>query len=63
MLVLRICASDKINRCYPNYFFPMNYELTEECYEILLKDYNEWADTYYQLFGADGISGNEINVM
>ena len=42
---------------------PMNYELTEECYEILLEDYNEWADTYYQLFGADGISGNEINVL
>ena len=42
---------------------PVNYELTEECYEILLKDYNEWSDTYYQLFGADGISGDEIQVM
>ena len=38
----------------------MNYELTEDCYAILLQDFNEWSETYYQLFGQDGISGNDI---
>ena len=33
----------------------MNYELTEDCYSILLKEYNEWSEMYYQLFGEDGI--------
>ena len=41
----------------------MDYELTEECYDILLKDFNEWSEMYYQLFGIDGISGKDINVM
>ena len=41
----------------------MDYELTEECYNILLDDFNEWSETYYQLFGIDGISGKDINVM
>ena len=41
----------------------MDYELTEECYQILLDDFNEWSETYYQLFGIDGISGKDINVM
>ena len=40
----------------------MEYELTEECYDILLEDFNEWSETYYQLFGIDGISGKDINV-
>ncbi len=39
----------------------MNYELTEEVYDFLLKKYNEWGITYYQLFGEEGISGNDIN--
>ena len=34
----------------------MNYELTEECYNILLEEFNEWSEMYYQLFGEDGIS-------
>jgi len=34
----------------------MNYELTGECYDILLKEYNEWSEMYYQLFGEEGIS-------
>ena len=38
----------------------MNYELTEEVYDFLLKKYNEWGVTYYQLFGEEGISGNDI---
>ena len=33
----------------------MNYELTEDCYAILLKEFNEWSEIYYQLFGVDGI--------
>ena len=41
----------------------MDYELTEECYDILLEDFNEWSETYYQLFGIEGISGKDINVM
>ena len=41
----------------------MDYELTEECYDILLDDFNEWSETYYQLFGQDGISGKDIHVM
>ena len=41
----------------------MNYELTEECYNILLEDFDEWSETYYQLFGQDGISGKDIHVM
>ena len=41
----------------------MNYELTEDCYAILLEDFKEWSETYYQLFGVDGISGNDIHVM
>ena len=41
----------------------MDYELTEECYDILLDDFNEWSEMYYQLFGIDGISGKDINVM
>ena len=31
----------------------MDYELTEECYNILLEDFNEWSETYYQLFGIE----------
>ena len=38
----------------------MNYELTEECYELLLDDYNNGSNLYYQLFGLDGLSGDEI---
>ena len=41
----------------------MNYELTEDCYAILLEDFKEWSELYYQLFGVDGISGNDIHVM
>ena len=41
----------------------MKYELTEECYDILLQEFDEWSEMYYQLFGADGISGKEIHVM
>ena len=41
----------------------MDYELTEECYDILLEDFNEWSETYYQLFGIEGIAGKDINVM
>ena len=41
----------------------MDYELTEECYDILLKDFNEWSEMYYQLFGIDGIAGKDIKVM
>ena len=40
----------------------MNYELTEECYELLLDDYNNGSNLYYQLFGIDGISGKEISM-
>ena len=40
----------------------MNYELTEECYELLLDDYNNGSNLYYQLFCIDGISGKEINM-
>tara|TARA_B100000900_G_scaffold367409_1_gene343889 strand:+ start:3479 stop:3628 length:150 start_codon:yes stop_codon:yes gene_type:complete len=38
----------------------MNYEITEDVYDFLLKKYNEWGVTYYQLFGEEGISGNDI---
>ena len=41
----------------------MNYELTQECYDILLQDFNEWSELYYQLFGQDGISSEENHVM
>ena len=40
----------------------MNYELTEECYELLLDDYNNGSNLYYQLFGLDGLSGDEISM-
>ena len=39
----------------------MDYELTEECYDILLDDFNEWSETYYQLFGIEGISGKDMS--
>jgi len=41
----------------------MNYELTEECYDILLEEYSEWSEMYYQLFGADGISLKDNHTM
>tara|TARA_B100000902_G_scaffold44610_1_gene52236 strand:+ start:383 stop:511 length:129 start_codon:yes stop_codon:yes gene_type:complete len=40
----------------------MNYELTEDCYSILLEDFNNGSELYYQLFGVDGISGKEISM-
>ena len=40
----------------------MNYELTEECYDLLLDDYNNGSNLYYQLFGLDGLSGDEISM-
>ena len=41
----------------------MDYELTEECYDILLEDFKEWSEMYYQLFGIEGIAGKDIKVM
>ena len=41
----------------------MNYELTEDCYAILLQEFDEWSEMYYQLFGIDGIAGKDIKVM
>ena len=41
----------------------MDSELTEECYDILLEDFKEWSEMYYQLFGLEGIAGKDINVM
>ena len=40
----------------------MNYELTEECYQLLLDDYNNGSTLYYQLFGIEGISGKDISM-
>ena len=40
----------------------MNYELSEECYELLLDDYNNGSILYYQLFGLEGISGKDISM-
>ena len=40
----------------------MNYELTEECYELLLDDYDSGSSLYYQLFGLEGISGKDISM-
>ena len=37
----------------------MNYELTEDCYAILLEEFNYWGEIYYQLFGEDGIPSKE----
>ena len=57
MLVLRICASDKINRCFPNYFFPMNYEEILKCYEGITEEHASTSfefgiqnELYYRLF-------------
>tara|TARA_Y100000589_G_scaffold53757_1_gene44671 strand:- start:396 stop:521 length:126 start_codon:yes stop_codon:yes gene_type:complete len=33
----------------------MNYELTEDCYAILLEEFNYVGEIYYDLFGEDGI--------
>jgi len=41
----------------------MNYELTEECYDILLEEFNYVGEIYYQLFGEDGISSNNNHMM
>ena len=41
----------------------MNYELTEDCYAILLQEYKEWSEMYYQLFGEDGISLKENHTL
>ena len=49
-------AKIRVGRC------SMNYELTEECYELLLDDYNNGSNLYYQLFGIDGISGKDISM-
>ena len=49
-------AKIRVGRC------SMNYELTEECYELLLDDYNNGSNLYYQLFGLDGISGKDISM-
>ena len=49
-------AKIRVGRC------SMNYELTEECYELLLDDYNNGSNLYYQLFGLDGLSGDEISM-
>ena len=40
----------------------MNYELSEECYELLLEDFYNGSELYYQLFGIDGISGKDITM-
>ena len=49
-------AKIRVGRC------SMNYELTEECYDLLLDDYNNGSNLYYQLFGLDGLSGDEISM-
>ena len=49
-------AKIRMGRC------SMNYELTEECYDLLLDDYNNGSNLYYQLFGLDGLSGDEISM-
>ena len=41
----------------------MNYELTEECYDILLEEFNYVGEIYYQLFGEDGISLKDNHTM
>ena len=41
----------------------MKYELTEECYDILLKEFDEWSEIYYQLFGQDGIPLKENHTL
>ena len=41
----------------------MNYELTEDCYAILLQEFNEWSEIYYQLFGVDGIPLKENHTL
>ena len=41
----------------------MNYELTEDCYAILLQEFDEWSEMYYQLFGQDGISLKENHTL
>ena len=38
------------------------YEITEECYKLLLEDYYNGSKSYYELFGRDGISGKEISM-
>lgn len=57
MLVLRICASDQINRCFLNYFFPMNYEEILKCYEGITEEHANTSfefgiqnELYYRLF-------------
>ncbi len=49
-------AKIRMGRC------KMNYELSEECYELLLEDYDNGSNLYYQLFGLEGISGKEISM-
>ena len=45
----------------------MEYELTEECYDICYEDFNEWSRNILEdglmNDGIDGISGGYINVM
>ena len=41
----------------------MNYELTEDCYAILLEEFNYWGEIYYDLFGADGIPLKENHTL
>ena len=40
----------------------MNYELTQECYDLLLDDYNNGSNLYYQSVLYDDMSESEINV-
>ena len=39
------------------------YEITEECYKLLLEDYYNGSKLYYELFGRDGISSNNNHMM
>ena len=41
----------------------MNYELTEECYDILLEEFNYVGEIYYQLFGEEGIPSKDNHMM
>jgi len=41
----------------------MNYELTEDCYAILLEEFNYWGEIYYDLFGEDGIPIKENHTL
>ena len=49
-------ANIRVDRC------SMNYELTQECYDLLLDDYNNGSNLYYQSVLYDDMSESEINV-